>query len=325
MTVSRFLPGVFAVALLLGPGVTYGEVQVAGVFSDHMVLQRSKPLVVWGWAGSGEKVTVTFAPRQGSGQADQTKSARAGADGKWRVVLDPLDASAKPATLTVAGSSTVTFQDVLVGDVWIFSGQSNMGRNVGRHPTPPGMKFDEPLIRYWGAGKDQKYPIERFDPPARPWVVCDGRGVHQRLLRGGLLLRPIPARPRREGADRHRLAGVGGQHHPGVDSAVRLPHGPGPEGPRRAMRRSITRTPSTAGRSGGSGWRRSRSGSTRPTTRSPRPSRSRIPSRECPSRSPATCAGSSTARSIPSRAWRSRAWCGTRARATAATSSGTSS
>ncbi len=136
----------------------------ADVFGDHMVLQRDKPAPVWGTAEPGETVTVSF--------AGQKKTATAGTDGKWQVVLDPLEVNAKPQTLTVAGKRTETIEDVLVGDVWIFSGQSNMGRNVGRHPTPDGMKWDHPLIRYWGAGKDEPYPVEKFEAGPEAWSVC---------------------------------------------------------------------------------------------------------------------------------------------------------
>ena len=139
-------------------------VQPADVFRDHMVLQRDKPLPVWGTAKPGEKVTVEF--------AGQSKTASADKKGRWRVVLKPLAASTSPRTLTVSGKRAVTIEDVLVGDVWIFSGQSNMGRNVGRHPTPDGMKWNHPLIRYWGAGKDQPYPVEKFRQPPETWTIC---------------------------------------------------------------------------------------------------------------------------------------------------------
>ena len=129
-----------AFLLLLAPGICSTEavaVQLADGFGDHMVLQRDKPAPVWGTAAPGEKVTVNF--------AGQNKTATANTDGKWRVVLNPLTVSAKPQTLTIVGNHTVKIKDVLVGDVWIFSGQSNMGRNVGRHPTPGGMKWNHPL------------------------------------------------------------------------------------------------------------------------------------------------------------------------------------
>ena len=81
-------------------------------FSDHMVLQREKPVAVWGWADSGEKVTVTF--------AEQSVSAVADAKGEWRVNLKPMPASKTPRTLAANG---VKVEDVLVGEVWFAGGQ----------------------------------------------------------------------------------------------------------------------------------------------------------------------------------------------------------
>lgn len=96
------------------------------LFSDHLVLQRNVKVPVWGWSSPGTTVTVAF--------AGQTKTAVAQADGKWVVHLSPMRVSAEPQTLTVtagSGSQPVTVQDVLVGDVWLCSGQSNMEMGIG--------------------------------------------------------------------------------------------------------------------------------------------------------------------------------------------------
>jgi sialate O-acetylesterase len=96
------------------------KVGLPSVFTDHLVLQRGAPAPVWGWADAGEKITVTF--------AGQTKTATADAAGKWLVKLEALSASTEPRELTVAGKdSSVKISDVLVGDVFLASGQSNMG------------------------------------------------------------------------------------------------------------------------------------------------------------------------------------------------------
>ena len=100
------------------------NVKLPAVFSDHMVLQQDQPVPVWGWAEAGEQVKVSF--------AGQTKTTQAGADGKWSVKLDKLAASGQPQTLSVKGKNAVTVQDVLVGEVWLCSGQSNMGMTVNR-------------------------------------------------------------------------------------------------------------------------------------------------------------------------------------------------
>ena len=137
----------------------------AAVFGDHMVLQRDKPAPVWGWDKPGAKVSISF--------AGQSKSAVAGKDGKWMILLDPLKLNRKPQTMTVSGTRKVAFKDMLVGDVWLCSGQSNMGRNVARGAIPKDMKWEHTAIRYWGAGKSEKYPMERLKLAApNPWSVC---------------------------------------------------------------------------------------------------------------------------------------------------------
>jgi lysophospholipase L1-like esterase len=91
------------------------------VFSNNMVLQCDKPVPLWGMSAANERITVEF--------AEQKKMVTAGADGKWMLKLDPLSASAKPRTMTIFASESqtpLTFTDVLVGEVWLCSGQSNM-------------------------------------------------------------------------------------------------------------------------------------------------------------------------------------------------------
>ncbi|WP_206684018.1 sialate O-acetylesterase [Pontibacter beigongshangensis] len=94
------------------------DVALPKILQSNMVLQRDKPLPVWGTAAAGEEVTVTF--------GKQEKRAKAGADGKWQVVLDPLQTSATPAVMTIAGTNTIRLENLLVGEVWLCSGQSNM-------------------------------------------------------------------------------------------------------------------------------------------------------------------------------------------------------
>ena len=88
-----------------------------------MILQRDSPIVVWGEADPGEKVAVTI--------AGQSQAAVADSAGKWNVTLEKLRVS-EGTTLTVKGKNTLVVNDVLVGDVWLFSGQSNVGIPVSR-------------------------------------------------------------------------------------------------------------------------------------------------------------------------------------------------
>lgn len=92
---------------------------VSNVFQSNMVLQRDEPMTVWGWAAPGESVTVEF--------AGATATSVAADDRRWRVTLPPAPASDAPRTLTVRGETeTLTLDNVLVGDVWVLGGQSNM-------------------------------------------------------------------------------------------------------------------------------------------------------------------------------------------------------
>ncbi len=122
-----------AAALLLAVCATAtAEVRLPNVFSDHAVLQRNQPVRVWGWAAAGEQVTVRF--------HDQARTATAGANGAWEAWLTP-ETAGGPYTLTVSGSQTekpIERADILVGDVWVASGQSNMEFPLkGFGPTMP--------------------------------------------------------------------------------------------------------------------------------------------------------------------------------------------
>ncbi len=106
-----------AVALAVGAPAVSADVRLPKVFGDHMVLQREAPIVVWGWADPGEKVTVSLAGR--------TAAAKADASGSWKVTLSALPAGG-PLEMSVAGKNRVLLSDILVGEVWLCSGQSNM-------------------------------------------------------------------------------------------------------------------------------------------------------------------------------------------------------
>ncbi len=135
------------------------------IFGDHMVLQQGTKLPVWGTAAAGEKVTVTV--------GTETGSATAGADGKWRVTLAPLPAGTAPVTMTVAGKNTLTFSDVLVGDVWICSGQSNMQFALGGedNATAALAAANQPLIRLFTV-PDKTALTPNADIPGAKWEVC---------------------------------------------------------------------------------------------------------------------------------------------------------
>src|SRR5262245_57239303 len=116
MTYLRTSAALAAVGCLSLPAAA--EVKLPALVSDHMVLQAGVSAPIWGWAEAGEEVTVSI--------AGKSVSARTGADGKWKVALPPL-AAGGPHTLVVQGKDKkVPVEDVLVGEVWFGSGQSNM-------------------------------------------------------------------------------------------------------------------------------------------------------------------------------------------------------
>jgi sialate O-acetylesterase len=138
----------------LAPQSTEAAVQVDKMFSDHMVLQRDLNVPIWGQAEPGEQVTVTF--------RKQTKTAAASKDGRWLVKLDPLKVG-QAATLTVKASNTITFKDVLVGEVWVGSGQSNMAGGAG------GYAKNDPVLAKWIQGGP--YPNLRLYKGS--WAAAD--------------------------------------------------------------------------------------------------------------------------------------------------------
>ncbi|MDR0871061.1 MAG: sialate O-acetylesterase [Planctomycetaceae bacterium] len=121
-----FFCSVLAVSasVLLTAAAVKADVKLPEIFDSNMVLQQEMDVPVWGWADPGEKVSVSF--------AGQTVDAAADNSGKWSLKLKPLKADAKPAVFTVKGKNEIKLKNVLVGEVWICSGQSNMEWTMSR-------------------------------------------------------------------------------------------------------------------------------------------------------------------------------------------------
>jgi sialate O-acetylesterase len=144
--------------------VTRAEVTLPKIFGDNMVLQRDKPIVVWGWASAQEKITVQF--------KGQSVNVKAGKDGKWKVSL-AAEAAGGPYQLTVKGKNTITFSNVLIGDVWICSGQSNMEwivRNSNRAAEEIA-QANYPAIRHFKVPKALATQPEK-DVTGGEWKIC---------------------------------------------------------------------------------------------------------------------------------------------------------
>ena len=145
-TTLSCLVGLVCVAL-----TARADVKLPPVISDHMVLQRDAAAPIWGSAAPGEQVTVSI--------AGQTKTATADAKGQWKVTLDPLKVSTEGLTLVVKGKNTITIRDVLVGEVWLGSGQSNMDMHV------PSYTNNDPVLAQAAAAS---YPKLRLLHKGRP-------------------------------------------------------------------------------------------------------------------------------------------------------------
>ena len=178
------------VAALLGWGApASADVKLPSVLGDHMVLQQGVLVPVWGKADPGETVTVSF--------AGQTKQVAAGADGRWIVRLDALKADPDQAgtAMTIAGKNTLTLQDVLIGETWICSGQSNMQFRLSGalNPKEEIAAANFPLIRLFTV--PNRTAVVPQDDCVGKWVVCSpetgngfsavgyffGRHLHQNL------------------------------------------------------------------------------------------------------------------------------------------------
>ncbi|MEI8372754.1 MAG: hypothetical protein WCJ35_07960 [Planctomycetota bacterium] len=145
------------------------------IIGEHMMLQAGANTPIWGWADPGEVIAVTV--------GDSKATTTAGADGKWKVIFADLKISTTPVTVSIAGKNTFKFKDVLIGDVWICSGQSNMAlpvqRVIGRDVNDPkGLgQANYPQIRLF------KLPKETFLEPQTDckgsWAVCTPGAVKE--------------------------------------------------------------------------------------------------------------------------------------------------
>ena len=121
-TPSKYFVFLIYLALLSSAFTSSADVTLPRILGSGMVLQRNLPVPLWGWADANEKISVTF--------AGQTRTTTAGKNGKWMVKLDPLKASKKPARMAVEGQNKIALENILVGEVWICSGQSTMEWSV---------------------------------------------------------------------------------------------------------------------------------------------------------------------------------------------------
>ena len=162
--------------------------RMACIFTDHMVLQRDQPLPVWGWAAPGRAVTVEVGPH--------SARTRTNAEGRWRLTLPPLESGKGPLTMTVkAGDETIRLTDILVGEVWLCSGQSNMEMTVYQSADGKAeiKAADHPNIRLFDIPRPTTLASDPQDDVVGQWQACSpetigdfsavgyyfGREIHQ--------------------------------------------------------------------------------------------------------------------------------------------------
>lgn len=154
------------------------ELRLAGIFADHMVLQRGQPIQVWGWAEAGDKVTVDL--------VDQSATTIANENGEWSVTLKPSEADSHCRQLRVeSGEQTIKVNNVLVGDVWHASGQSNMAMTVGAMAkelepvTKDIAEADLPRLRLCRINESESSKPSNDLRQRATWTVCDPTTVSQ--------------------------------------------------------------------------------------------------------------------------------------------------
>ena len=143
--------------------------KLPAIFGDHMVLQQDTKIPVWGTADPGERVVVTLGAR--------TEQTTVDATGKWRVDFPTLPAAATPVSLSVVGKNTVKFDDVLVGEVWLCSGQSNMafamgGTHTAREDIP---QANDPQLRFFRVTSTNH--LEPQTDVLGKWEICTPQTV----------------------------------------------------------------------------------------------------------------------------------------------------
>ena len=145
------------------------EVTLPKILGSHMVLQRNEEVKIWGWAEKGERVSVTLA-----GKSVRTRTDK---DGRWEVTLEPMQAGG-PHEMQIEGENLITLTDLLIGDVWICSGQSNMEWSVNNSNNPEEeiANANYPEIRLFDVPRNVQFqPVE--DIPSGEWMRCAPEAV----------------------------------------------------------------------------------------------------------------------------------------------------
>jgi sialate O-acetylesterase len=159
--------------LVLSPQIIFGQVKLPQLVRDSMILQRDTKIRIWGWAAKDEKVSIKF-----NGKTYKTKT---GIDGKWSVLLSPIKACG-PYTMDISGRNKITLKDILIGDVWICSGQSNMVHQMELHSVRYAddiAQANYPEIRHFWIPTMTDLQTPHDDLPTGYWKSANPTDVRQ--------------------------------------------------------------------------------------------------------------------------------------------------
>ncbi len=161
---KKLIHAILVIGVLSTTGVS-GELKLAGVFSDHMVLQRDQPVPVWGWMSPGGHIRLSLAGQSGEATAD--------ASGSWLYRFAPISAGGPHELEVSAGGEQIVIDDILIGDVWLCSGQSNMDwpleRSLEGENEVAAAMHDR--IRLFKVKKSAR-PEPRIDLENERWMIC---------------------------------------------------------------------------------------------------------------------------------------------------------
>jgi sialate O-acetylesterase len=185
-----FLFMIGAVALQLN---VFAEVSLPRVFCNNMIIQQLAPVPVWGKAAPGEKIKVTF--------VGQEKVTVADTGGYWEVILDPLPASNKPADIIIVGENTIKLENILVGEVWLCSGQSNMeyplNRKLKKYAAPAtGIDYGEEELKNPKSSEIRLFLVERIQNvpdviSKKGWQECNDTSIQTISAAGYFFIKEI--------------------------------------------------------------------------------------------------------------------------------------
>ena len=161
--------GVYIFSLFI-TSFSWAAIELPNVIGSNMVLQRDLPVPIWGWGDPGEKISVSF--------AGQNKNTTTSEKGEWMVTLDKLSASFTPSTLVVKGTNEIRLQNILVGEVWICSGQSNMEWSVKQSLNAQReiAAANYPNIRLFNVPDHTLHPIPQRKGRGQ-WEVCSPQSI----------------------------------------------------------------------------------------------------------------------------------------------------